>query len=121
MSLSAFDRVQAEADAELIRIAQEKERIHFHIDTSSPYVGWIAWNVLDTYTTHRAIERGYAKEVNPLLPEYPSLDRLIAHKLVINGLLYQTGFFEDKQAIADLNKLGWFVVANNTYIIIKNE
>jgi len=121
MSLSAFDRVQAEADAELIRIAEEKERIHFHIDTSSPYVGWIAWNVLDTYTTHKAISGGYARESNPFLPEYPSLDRLIAHKLVINGLLYQTGFFENKDAVKEFNKFGWFVVTNNTYIIIKNE
>ena len=121
MSLSAFDRAQVEADAELIRIAQEKERIHFNIDTSNAYQQWIAWNILDVYTTHRGIERGYAREVNPLLPEYPSLDRLIAHKLVTNGLLYQTGFFEDKERIRDLNKLGWLVVVNNTYIIIKNE
>lgn len=121
MSLSAFDRVQAEADAELIRIAEEKERIYFDIDTSNSYQQWIAWNVLDVYTTHRAIERGYAREANPLLPDYPSLDRLIAHKLVINGLLYQTGFFDNKEAIKEFNKLGWFVVANNTYIIIKNE
>lgn len=121
MSLLAFDRVQAEADAELIRIAQEKERIHFHIDTSSPYASWIAWNVLDTYTTHRAISGGYARETNPFLPEYPSLERLIAQKLVINGLLYQTGFFENKDAVTEFNKLGWFVVTSNSYIIIKYE
>jgi len=82
---------------------------------------WVAWNVLDVYTTNRAIRGGYAREMNPLFPEFPSLERIIAQKLLVNYALYKIGFFEDPNTVNQVNKFGWIIVGNNTWIIIDNE
>tara|TARA_B100000902_G_C27072693_1_gene794858 strand:- start:229 stop:504 length:276 start_codon:yes stop_codon:yes gene_type:complete len=90
--------------------------------TSEPIIrDWILWNVLDVYTTDRAISGGYAKEMNPFLPDFPSVERIIAQKLLVNYLLYRGGVFKDTETLETLNQFGALVVANNTWIIIDNE
>jgi len=95
--------------------------MHFKMSDNSHIHEWVAWNVLDVYTTNRAIRGRYGKELNPLLPDYPSLERLIAQKLAVNYLLYTMNVFEDIETIENFNTLGALVVINNTWVIIDNE
>ena len=77
--------------------------------------------MLDVYTTNRAIKRGYGRELNPLLPEYPSLERLVTQKLVVNYALYKMNVFDDVETIENFNILGSLVILNNTWIVTDNE
>ena len=116
-----WDYEQIKADALLIEQYNESQRIRFAQKDNNHIYDWVAWNVLDIYTTNRAISGGYAKELNPLLPDFPSLERLVAQKLIVNYALYEIGFFEKRQIVHDINKLGWIIVGNNTWIIVDNE
>ena len=112
---------QIKADGILLQQYEESQKIDFKI-TSEPIIrDWILWNVLDVYTTDRAISGGYAKEMNPFLPDFPSVERIIAQKLLVNYLLYRGGVFKDTETLETLNQFGALVVANNTWIIIDNE
>ena len=95
--------------------------MHFKMSDNSHIYEWVVWNVLDVYTTDRAISGGYAREMNPLLPDFPSLERIIAQKLVVNYLLYKMNVFEDVETIENFNTFGALVVINNTWVIIDNE
>ena len=49
---------------------------------------WLAINVLDVYTTNRALNKNpYVVEMNPLLPSRPSLEELILHKILVLGYI----------------------------------
>ena len=112
---------QIKADGILLQQYEESQKIDFKM-TSEPIIrDWILWNVLDVYTTDRAISGGYAKEMNPFLPDFPSVERIIAQKLLVNYLLYRGGVFKDTETLETLNQFGALVVANNTWIIIDNE
>ena len=80
-------------------------------------------NTLDVITTYHAVQQGYASEANPLLPPDPSLERLIAHKLVWNRVARYGGIFweEDENFLMFANGLVTLAVLNNVKIIIDNE
>lgn len=55
---------------------------------------WLFWtlNVLDAYTTDRAIRKcADCREINPLLPSRPSLEQIIAYKAVFGGVVHRYG------------------------------
>ena len=112
---------QIKADGLLLQQYEESQKIDFKISDEPIIRDWVLWNAADIYTTHRAISGGYARELNPLLPDFPSLERLIIHKLLVNYMLYQANFFEDRELTKIVNDFGWIAVANNTWIIIDNE
>ena len=116
-----WDYEQIKADALLIEQYNQNQTMHFKMSDNSHIYEWVAWNVLDVYTTDRAISGGYAREMNPLLPDFPSLERIIAQKLVVNYLLYKMNVFEDVETIENFNTFGALVVINNTWVIIDNE
>tara|TARA_R100000231_G_scaffold14612_1_gene15844 strand:- start:204 stop:653 length:450 start_codon:yes stop_codon:yes gene_type:complete len=116
-----FNYEQIKEDGQRIQQYKESQRIHFKETDNKHIYDWVAWNVLDVYTTNRAITGGYARELNPLLPDFPSLERLIAQKLIVNYALYKVGFFEKPETVHEINKLGWIIVGNNIWIIVDNE
>lgn len=78
-------------------------------------------NVLDVWSTHRAISGGYATEVNPLLPDRPSLGRLITQKTVFIGAYEYAQWLDNKTFVVTMNLVMTGVVANNIHIILDNE
>ena len=44
---------------------------------------WYFINALDVHSTRRGMKYSCIKEVNPLLPDIPGIDRLIIHKTII--------------------------------------
>ena len=116
-----FDFEQIKADSLLIEQYKESQKITFTQKDNKHIYEWVLWNVADVYTTNRAISGGYAKEANPFLPDYPSLERLVAQKLVVNYVLYQMDFFESPRLVRTGNVIGWLAVTNNNWIIINNE
>ena len=47
-------------------------------------------NALDVYTTHRGLKSGKAREVNPIIGSRPSLEELIALKLIWGAVVLKT-------------------------------
>ena len=84
---------------------------------------YLVINALDIATTYHATQQGYASEGNPLLPEQPSLERLIAHKIAWTQVARYGGLFweEDENFLMFANFLVTLAVLNNTKIIIDNE
>ena len=80
-----------------------------------------ALNVIDVWSTDRAISREYGKEVNPLLPDRPSLERLVLHKTVLIGAYEYANWLNDKQFVVTMNWTLGAVVLSNVRIIIDNE
>ena len=78
-------------------------------------------NVLDVWSTHRAISGGYAREVNPLLPDRPSLGRLVTQKTVLIGAYEYAQWLDNKAFVLTMYWVMGAVVANNIDIIIDNE
>ena len=53
------------------------------------FIDYIALNLIDIHITHRHIQDiNTVVEVNPLLGNKPSLERLILHKAIITGASY---------------------------------
>jgi len=80
-----------------------------------------ALNVIDTWSSHRAISGGYAREKNPLLPDYPSLGELVTHKVAIIGLYEYMGFLDNEQIVIIMNYGLGAAVTNNLEIVFDNE
>ena len=85
-----FDYKQIHADA--VVIEQDRRRFNF-IKLDNPVsdetlTKYYIWNSLDFATTVYALEnREQVKEGNLILGEYPSLDRLLLHKLILAPLI----------------------------------
>ena len=126
LPLFGFDRAQVEADAELIRIYEEESRIFKDLewhDTATPGQ-WIAFytiQALDIYSTHRGLKYDCIKEGNPLLPEVPSIGRMVTHKTVFLSpyWLLQNEEIFTKRDINVVNTLGATVVYNNFRLLDK--
>jgi len=93
MSLSAFDRAQVEADAELIRIAEYEDRmfkdLKWHEEaTTGQYTFFWTLEVLDVYSTHRGLKYNCVREINPILGNNPSLARMLTHKTIFLSPFY---------------------------------
>ena len=120
MSLSAYDRAQAEADAALLRAYEEENRIFKDLKwhdtaTNGQWIAFWTIQVLDVYSTHRGLKYACIREGNPLLPEVPSIPRMITHKTVFLApywLLQGEGVYT-KQDLNFANILGTAVVYNN--------
>ena len=120
MSLSAYDRAQVEADAALIKAYEEENRIFKDLewhDTATPGHWYAFWTIqaLDVYSTHRGLKYTCIREGNPLLPEVPSIPRMITHKTVFLApywLLQGEGVYT-KRDLRVINTIGTVVVYNN--------
>lgn len=80
-----------------------------------------ALNVIDIWSSNRAIRAGYGKEKNPLLPSYPSLAQLVTHKAVLISAYEYAQFLDNRTIIITMNYGLAAVVANNIEVIIDNE
>ena len=75
--------------------------------------------VLDVWSTNRALKCPYVMEGNPLLPEKPSLERLIVHKTVLlwpSYTVWQKGVW-NKREVQFSNWIMSVVVMNNLEIV----
>ena len=113
-----FDFEQIQKDALKIQAYKESQKIEFIIDKPRPDIyEFVAWNVADVYLTNKAIKTNVGREMNPIHPDYPHLDRLIFHKVLASYLFDRMNYFEDKELVEITNKVGWLVVLNNAYVL----
>ena len=75
-------------------------------------------NALDVYTTHDGISSSdKIMELNPLLPDRPSLGQLIAFKTIVDYYINPIYIYEhDPQLLRDLNLVLGLVVINNRHV-----
>ncbi len=91
----------------------------FDMDQKITKVQWVTFftlQVLDAYSTSRAIKYDCIREINPLYTERPSDSRIVATKTLIlaPSLLYNDGYKKlTKEELNSTNMLYMFVVANN--------
>lgn len=120
MLLSAYDRAQVEADAELIRIYEEESRIFKDLEwkDDSTNAQWVAfWTIqaLDVYSTYRGLKYDCVREANPLLGERPGIVRMVTHKTIFLSpiwMLQHEGIWT-KQDLDWVNTAGTLVIYNN--------
>lgn len=90
--------------------------IYFKLQ-ENPYQEFLALQILDIYTTHRAINiKGYALEGNPLLPKQPSLELLLVLKGTSSYFVIRNA---SPQQIKYANAFYRLVLLNNLYIMHK--
>ena len=91
-------------------------------------IDWQLWtalavvNVADIVSTHEGLKYSCVSEVNPLLPDDPSLERLILHKISTIYLIYHTyperkNYTVQQQYIKTMFWLLNVVVYNNLDVI----
>ena len=120
MSLSAYDRAQAEADAELIRIYEEESRIFKDLEWQEgtrEYQWFLFYSLqaLDVYSTHRGLKYDCIREGNPLLGERPTVPHMITHKTVFFDTIWmlQNEGIYTRREINIYNSMAGLVVYNN--------
>ena len=126
MSLSAYDRAQAEADAELIRIYEEESRIFKDLEWQEgtrEYQWFLFYSLqaLDVYSTHRGLKYDCIREGNPLLGERPTVPHMITHKTVFLApiwMLQNEGVYTRRE-INIYNSMAGVVVYNNFRLLEK--
>lgn len=106
----------------------EKERIlpdfefnDSELDLKKQRVIFYSLNVLDSLTTWRAVNRGYARERNPILPDYPNAGELFLHKVIILSLHRYYRMDEDPFVLKYTNYGMTAVLINNAIVIKRNE
>lgn len=117
---------QVEADAELIRLAEERDRIFKDLDwnqtaTKRQWVFFYTIQVLDVYSTHRGLKYDCIKEGNPLLGDRPTVPHMITHKTIFLSpywMLQNEGIFTQRD-ITFVNGVGTAVVFNNFRLLEK--
>lgn len=121
-----FDRAQVEADAELIRLAEERDRIFKDLDwkkeaTDGQWYLFYTIQALDVYSTHRGLKYSCIREGNPLLPEVPSIPRMITHKTLFLSpyWLLQNEDIYRRHDMRVVNTIGTAVVINNFRLLDK--
>ena len=126
LPLFGFDRAQVEADAALIRAYEEESRIFKDLQwhdtaTNGQWIAFYTIQALDIYSTHRGLKYDCIKEGNPLLPEVPSIGRMVTHKTVFLSpyWLLQNEEIFTKRDINVVNTLGATVVYNNFRLLDK--
>jgi len=78
-------------------------------------------HVIDAWSTDRAISNGYARELNPLLPDRPSTGRIWGQKFATIGLYEYAQWLDNRTFVLTMNYVTGVAVANNLDIIIDNE
>ena len=126
LPLFGFDRAQVEADAALIKAYEEESRIFKDLQwhdtaTNGQWIAFYTIQALDIYSTHRGLKYDCIKEGNPLLPEVPSIGRMVTHKTVFLSpyWLLQNEEIFTKRDINVVNTLGATVVYNNFRLLDK--
>jgi hypothetical protein len=117
---------QVEADAELIRLAEERDRIFKNLDwnqtaTKKQWVFFYTLQALDVYSTHRGLKYDCIKEGNPLLGDRPTVSHMITHKTIFLSpywMLQNEGIFTQRD-ITFVNGVGTAVVFNNFRLLEK--
>ena len=115
-----WDYTQIELDGKLI----ERSKFQMKMNLENPrHKYFFVMNALDVATTYHATQQGYASEANPLLSENPSLESLIAHKILWTQVARYGGLFyeDDENFLMFANFLVTLAVINNTKIILDNE
>ena len=93
-----------------------QSNIYFKLQ-EKPYQEFLALQILDIYTTHRAINiKGYALEANPLLPKQPSLELLLILKGTSSYFVVENA---SPQQLKYANALYRLVLLNNLYVMHK--
>ena len=118
--------LQVEADAELIRIAEERDRIFKDLDwnqtaTKRQWAFFYTIQVLDVYSTHRGLQYDCIREGNPLLGDRPTLPHMITHKTVFLApiwMLQNEGIYT-KRELNTYNTMAGLVVYNNFRLLEK--
>jgi hypothetical protein len=84
--------------------------------TTKQWLAFWTFQVLDAYSTSRAVKYDCIKEVNPLYTEHPSNTRIVLTKsaLLLPGLLYDDYYKTvSPEELNDTNKLYSVVVVSN--------
>ena len=118
--------LQVEADAELIRLAEERDRIFKDLDwnqtaTKRQWAFFYTIQVLDVYSTHRGLQYDCIREGNPLLGDRPTVSHMITHKTIFLSpywMLQNEGIFTQRD-ITFVNGVGTAVVFNNFRLLEK--
>ena len=126
LPLFGFDRAQVEADAELIRLAEERDRIFKDLDwqeetTDFQWFTFYTLQAADVYSTYRGLKYDCIKEGNPLLGDRPTVPHMITHKYVFLSpiwMLQNEGVFT-KREINIYNSMAGIVVYNNLRLLDK--
>tara|TARA_R110000823_G_scaffold5548_14_gene21856 strand:+ start:4472 stop:4819 length:348 start_codon:yes stop_codon:yes gene_type:complete len=88
-------------------------RLKHYDDIRKAKMYWYAINALDVYTTYSGLrQNGNLYEVNPLLPDRPSLSQLILHKALMFSF-YNRYFDFTQSDYRHLNLVLTGVVINN--------
>lgn len=93
MSLSAYDKDQAKADAALLRAYEEENKIfkdlNWHEEaTVGQYTFFWTLQTLDVYSTYRGLKYSCVQEINPILGSDPSVAQMVALKSVALNPFY---------------------------------
>ena len=126
LPLFGFDRAQVEADIELIRLAEERDRIFKDLEWNEETTDfqWFTFYTLqaaDVYSTYRGLKDDCIKEGNPLLGDRPTVPHMITHKYVFLSpiwMLQNEGVFT-KREINFYNSMAGIVVYNNLRLLDK--
>ena len=93
-----------------------QSNIYFKLQ-EKPYQEFLALQILDIYTTHRAINiKGYALEANPFLPKQPSLELLLVLKGTSSYFVVKNA---SPQQLKYANAFYRLVLFNNLYVMHK--
>ena len=91
---------------------------------------WTSWAMLtllnygDIHYTHKALKYECVYEMNPLLPKRPSIERLVAHKVVTLIPVYHPAFNRHVVTDRELRQASFFmalVVMHNKRVINRVE
>jgi len=118
--------LQVEADAELIRIAEEKDRIFKDLEwneqtTDIQWYLFYGLQAADVYSTYRGLKYNCIIEGNPLLGDRPTLPHMITHKTVFLApiwMLQNEGIYT-KRELNTYNTMAGLVVYNNFRLLEK--
>lgn len=92
--------------------------------TNGQWLAFWTFQLLDVYSTSRALKYDCVKEVNPLFTETPSNTRLVLTKgfLLLPGLMYNDYWKEvTPKELNDTNMIYSVVVANNFRLLNKAQ
>jgi hypothetical protein len=93
-----------------------QSNIYFKLQ-EKPYQEFLALQILDIYTTHRAINiKGYALEANPFLPKQPSLELLLVLKGTVSYFVIRDA---SPQQLKYANDFYRVILLNNLYVMHK--
>ena len=94
------------------------KKLQFIVPNKTDLYVWYALNALDVYTTYDGISSNdNIMELNPLLPERPSLAELIIFKTIADYYINPTYMHEqDPELLREFNLVLGLVVINNRHV-----